>query len=250
MFYAVRMKEHNPARGCRARNFSGPNGRKWAAGEAEVGKPFRPSRLVIMQESDLEEINYLRTVRQPRSNETMFEVFAVNDKRELAEFVQAEMERRSGDGHPPIRAQVVELGPLPLAAQPEFVPATKQPSAPSGNEPINVEDILAGKNPLEQDEKVEAPVKKVSDMLPADLRPDMKGKEPEVAESDEKAPPTADDPTKADSLAGASAEKDGRLCAFPGCEKRRYPRGEGFCGPHYKQSVEGKIEPAAYYRGK
>ena len=33
-------------------------------------------------------------------------------------------------------------------------------------------------------------------------------------------------------------------CAFPGCEKNRFPRGKGYCGDHWKEWKDGKI-PAA-----
>jgi hypothetical protein len=33
-------------------------------------------------------------------------------------------------------------------------------------------------------------------------------------------------------------------CAFPGCDKNRFPRGKGYCGDHWKQWKDGKI-PAA-----
>jgi hypothetical protein len=33
-------------------------------------------------------------------------------------------------------------------------------------------------------------------------------------------------------------------CAFPGCDKNRFPRGKGYCGDHWRQWKEGKI-PAA-----
>ena len=33
-------------------------------------------------------------------------------------------------------------------------------------------------------------------------------------------------------------------CAFPGCDKNRFPRGKGYCGEHWRQWKDGKI-PAA-----
>ena len=37
-------------------------------------------------------------------------------------------------------------------------------------------------------------------------------------------------------------------CAFPGCEKNRFPRGKGFCGDHFKEFEAGKIQSAEYYK--
>lgn len=37
-------------------------------------------------------------------------------------------------------------------------------------------------------------------------------------------------------------------CAYPGCNKNRFPRGKGFCGEHWREFKEGKIKDAAFYR--
>lgn len=37
-------------------------------------------------------------------------------------------------------------------------------------------------------------------------------------------------------------------CAFPGCDKNRFPRGKGFCGDHYKEFQAGKIKAAEEYK--
>ena len=31
-------------------------------------------------------------------------------------------------------------------------------------------------------------------------------------------------------------------CAYPGCEKNRFPRGKGYCGDHWRMSLAGKIK--------
>jgi hypothetical protein len=36
-------------------------------------------------------------------------------------------------------------------------------------------------------------------------------------------------------------------CAFPGCDKNRFARGQGFCGEHWKERQEGKIMSAEEY---
>jgi hypothetical protein len=37
-------------------------------------------------------------------------------------------------------------------------------------------------------------------------------------------------------------------CAFPGCKKNRFPRGEGFCGEHWRLWKSKKIKDAASYK--
>jgi hypothetical protein len=37
-------------------------------------------------------------------------------------------------------------------------------------------------------------------------------------------------------------------CAFPSCGKNRFVRGKGFCGEHFKQFQDGKIQDAASYK--
>ena len=37
-------------------------------------------------------------------------------------------------------------------------------------------------------------------------------------------------------------------CAFPGCRKNRFPRGEGFCGEHWRMWKAKKIKDAASYK--
>ena len=39
-------------------------------------------------------------------------------------------------------------------------------------------------------------------------------------------------------------------CAYPGCNKNRFPRGKGFCGEHWKAFEAGKIKSAASYKKK
>ena len=39
-------------------------------------------------------------------------------------------------------------------------------------------------------------------------------------------------------------------CAYPGCNKNRFPRGKGFCGEHWKMWVKGKISDAGHYIAK
>lgn len=36
-------------------------------------------------------------------------------------------------------------------------------------------------------------------------------------------------------------------CAYPGCNKNRFVRGNGFCGDHWKEWQAGKIKAAAEY---
>lgn len=36
-------------------------------------------------------------------------------------------------------------------------------------------------------------------------------------------------------------------CAYPGCEKNRFARGKGFCGEHWRMSLDGKIKSADHY---
>ncbi|MDJ0763703.1 MAG: hypothetical protein QNJ97_12030 [Myxococcota bacterium] len=38
-------------------------------------------------------------------------------------------------------------------------------------------------------------------------------------------------------------------CAFTGCTKNRFPRGEGFCGEHWRAWKDGKIKSADSYTG-
>lgn len=37
-------------------------------------------------------------------------------------------------------------------------------------------------------------------------------------------------------------------CAYPGCDKNRFPRGKGFCGEHWRDWQAGKIKDAESYR--
>ncbi len=37
-------------------------------------------------------------------------------------------------------------------------------------------------------------------------------------------------------------------CAYPDCDKNRFPRGKGFCGEHWRQFEAGQIESADHYR--
>ncbi len=37
-------------------------------------------------------------------------------------------------------------------------------------------------------------------------------------------------------------------CAYPGCEKNRFPRGKGFCGDHWRKWELGEIKSAEEYR--
>ena len=37
-------------------------------------------------------------------------------------------------------------------------------------------------------------------------------------------------------------------CAYPGCGKNRFPRGEGFCGEHWREWKAGKIKAASKYK--
>ncbi len=39
-------------------------------------------------------------------------------------------------------------------------------------------------------------------------------------------------------------------CAYPKCQKNRFPRGKGFCGEHWRMWKEGKIKAASTYRKK
>ena len=39
-------------------------------------------------------------------------------------------------------------------------------------------------------------------------------------------------------------------CAYPKCNNNRFPRGEGFCGEHWRQWQAGKIKSAAEYAKK
>ena len=39
-------------------------------------------------------------------------------------------------------------------------------------------------------------------------------------------------------------------CAYPKCNKNRFPRGKGFCGDHWKQWKAGKIKAASSYKKK
>ncbi len=38
-------------------------------------------------------------------------------------------------------------------------------------------------------------------------------------------------------------------CAYPGCERNRFPRGKGYCGEHWRKWQAGEIEGAEEYRG-
>lgn len=39
-------------------------------------------------------------------------------------------------------------------------------------------------------------------------------------------------------------------CAYPKCQKNRFPRGQGFCGEHWRMWKEGKIKAASFYKKK
>ena len=39
-------------------------------------------------------------------------------------------------------------------------------------------------------------------------------------------------------------------CAYPKCSSNRFPRGEGFCGEHWRQWKAGKIKAASEYPKK
>jgi hypothetical protein len=39
-------------------------------------------------------------------------------------------------------------------------------------------------------------------------------------------------------------------CAYPRCNKNRFPRGKGFCGEHWRQWKAGKIKDAEFYLKK
>jgi hypothetical protein len=39
-------------------------------------------------------------------------------------------------------------------------------------------------------------------------------------------------------------------CAYPRCNKNRFPRGKGFCGEHWKAFEAGKIKSAESYKKK
>jgi hypothetical protein len=39
-------------------------------------------------------------------------------------------------------------------------------------------------------------------------------------------------------------------CAYPKCNKNRFPRGKGFCGEHYRLWQAGKIKAADAYKKK
>ena len=39
-------------------------------------------------------------------------------------------------------------------------------------------------------------------------------------------------------------------CAYPKCNKNRFPRGKGFCGEHWKLFEAGKIKSAEHYKKK
>jgi hypothetical protein len=250
-FYVVRLKEHNPARGCFLKDYSGPSCRKYVAGEAEAGKPFKPS--TMYKTTDETEVEKLRTVRQPnRPDVAAFDVFVANDEDELNEFIQREMEQRVNDGLPAVRSPVIQLPPKPPRNQPEFLgePQTDA-QAVSENEPIPVEKLLAGEDVGlgKKKELAKAPVtsmgdgKKLEELVPT-TKPGGQKAEPEGGDEGEEAKAK-----KGRSLKGASKSKSGKLCAYPRCKKNRYPQGEGFCGAHKKQLDAGEIESAGYYRG-
>jgi hypothetical protein len=37
-------------------------------------------------------------------------------------------------------------------------------------------------------------------------------------------------------------------CAYPGCNKNRFPRGKGYCGDHWRAWTAGKIKAASAYK--
>ncbi len=39
-------------------------------------------------------------------------------------------------------------------------------------------------------------------------------------------------------------------CAYPGCDKNRFPRGRGYCGDHWRKWKAGEIPGAEEYRGE
>ena len=64
---------------------------------------------------------------------------------------------------------------------------------------------------------------------------------------------------KAEDEGDAGKKVDGRKnrvvknypkCAFPKCNNNRFPRGEGFCGEHWRQWKAGKIKAASEYPKK
>lgn len=56
--------------------------------------------------------------------------------------------------------------------------------------------------------------------------------------------------TKGASKSSAASVKKKRnypKCAYPGCEKNRFPRGKGFCGEHWRQFKAREIKAAGEY---
>jgi len=39
-------------------------------------------------------------------------------------------------------------------------------------------------------------------------------------------------------------------CAYPKCNKNRFPRGKSFCGEHWRQWKASKIKAASTYKKK
>lgn len=236
MFYVVRLKEHNPAAGCNLRDYSGPSCRKYRAGVNVKTRPFKPSALVRV--TDEKEIAHLRTVRQPnRPDVAAFDIFSCENEAQLAEFVHSEMEKRSRQGHPPIRAEVTQLPPEPIKQQPELAgQPLNTPHPENPNAPIHVEDIMAGRDPFSE-QAPETPVQSLGD-------PDEGQSKGGDEDGQQKAPPlpVATKPR-------SRPPKDGRLCVFPRCTKNKYPKGKGYCGFHWKKFEAGKIDDPAKYRG-
>ena len=66
-------------------------------------------------------------------------------------------------------------------------------------------------------------------------------------------------PKPAAEVAAPAKKVDGRKnrvvknypkCAYPKCNSNRFPRGEGFCGDHWRQWKDGKIKAASEYPKK
>jgi hypothetical protein len=82
-----------------------------------------------------------------------------------------------------------------------------------------------------------------------DLRKKPGGKDSSKPESRNKADePSATTPITQN--AKMQTKKEHPKCSFPGCNKSRFVRGQGYCGKHWKQFKAGKIKSAGEYEKK
>lgn len=178
--YAARMKEFNKAKGYLRRNMI-VLGRHYTAGDASKGRPFIPSPIVVISFEEAKEL--LRKdakgrpiYRQPRSDFTkVFDVFAVEDPKDLLEMAQKEADQRAAKGISAARATLAGSVASVLADKP--TPELEMAQA--------IDDDASLPEPEEQISTIEE--EEDTNPLDGDLTP-VDGAEEEDTEGDDESP--------------------------------------------------------------